>query len=462
MSQCGRAGRALLRLEFLEDRWLPTVLHVGPGEEYAVPSQAAAVAQDGDDVQIDAGLYSGDVAVWKANNLTLEGVGGLAHLDAAGNNAQGKGTWVIQGTNTTVSNIEFSGAMVPDHNGAGIRLDGTGLTVLNCYFHDNEEGLLTGDGANSDILIAYSEFAHNGTNAGSTHNLYVGTVGRFTLLGSYVHDAIIGHEVKSNAQSNYILYNRIQENDTGTASYEIDLPHGGVNYIVGNVIRKGPGSENSTVVTSGEEGASNPVQEFYFINNTVVQDRNNGTYVRVNGTVPTIRLVNNIFAGQYALGSTILSGNTGEQTTNLVEVNPSFVDPSHFDYHLQGNSDAIDAGTYPGTANNGTRLAPLYQYVDQTAVQFRPVDGAIDIGAYEYVASASAVDAPVRHASDTVPVSDAAAAPVSAGAARGDAEAVETGSAPGNAIRAAQHATPVALPSIADLVFANGSDFAAL
>src|SRR5262249_18960925 len=107
MSQYGKAGRVLLRVENLEGRWLPTVLHVGPTEQYKVPSQAAAVAQNGDDVQIDTGLYSGDVAIWRANNLTLEGVGGLAHLDAAGHNAEGKGIWVIKGDHNMVSNIEF-------------------------------------------------------------------------------------------------------------------------------------------------------------------------------------------------------------------------------------------------------------------------------------------------------------------------------------------------------------------
>ena len=58
------------------------VLHVGPGKTYAVPSAAAAVVRDGDIVEIDAGLYAGDVAVWRANRLTLRGVGGTARLRA--------------------------------------------------------------------------------------------------------------------------------------------------------------------------------------------------------------------------------------------------------------------------------------------------------------------------------------------------------------------------------------------
>jgi hypothetical protein len=49
-------------------------LKVGPGKTYKLPSQAAAAARDGDTVEIDAGVYDGDVAVWTANNLVLRGV----------------------------------------------------------------------------------------------------------------------------------------------------------------------------------------------------------------------------------------------------------------------------------------------------------------------------------------------------------------------------------------------------
>jgi hypothetical protein len=385
--QAGRrpVRRTALTVEALEGRCVPAVLSVGPGETYALPSQAAAVAHDGDDVQIDAGLYQGDVAVWRANNLTLEGVGGLAHLDANGRSAQGKAIWVIQGANTTVASVEFSGATVPERNGAGIRQEGAGLTVVGCYFHDNEEGILAGANLSSDITVASSEFAHNGYGDGYSHNLYIGNVRTFTLFASYSHDAKVGHEVKSRANTNYILYNRIQEDATGTASYEIDLPNGGVSYLIGNVIRKGPRSQNSTVITSGEEGATNPVQAFYLINNTVVNDRSAGTYVRVQGTVPTLRLVNNLFAGPFAASSTVLSGNTGALTTNLVAVNPGFADTAHFDYHLTAGSAAVNAGTAPGQADDGTDLTPQYQYVDPTSVEARPVDDTIDIGAYEFV-----------------------------------------------------------------------------
>jgi len=49
------------------------LLQVGPGKVYAVPSAAAAIAESGDVIKIDAGIYDGDVAVWRASNLTICG-----------------------------------------------------------------------------------------------------------------------------------------------------------------------------------------------------------------------------------------------------------------------------------------------------------------------------------------------------------------------------------------------------
>src|SRR6202162_2075394 len=98
------------------------VLQVGPGKPFATPCAAIAAASDGDIIQIDTSItYSGDVCAWSTNNLTITEVGGgRAVVNAAGRNSQGKAIWVIQGNNTTVENIEFTGATVPDLNGAGI------------------------------------------------------------------------------------------------------------------------------------------------------------------------------------------------------------------------------------------------------------------------------------------------------------------------------------------------------
>lgn len=361
------------------------VLQVGPGRAYSVPSQAALAAQDGDTIEIDAGTYPNDWATWKANNLTIRGVGGMAHMQSIGLIANGKAIWVIQGQNTTVEQIEFSGARVADQNGAGIRQEGAGLTVSHCSFHDNENGVLAGDNSGGDIVIEYSEFANNGFGDGYTHNMYINHVRSFTLRYSYSHHAKVGHTVKSRAAENHILYNRIMDETSGTSSYIVDLPNGGTSYLIGNLLQQGPKTENPAIVSYGEEGGSNPDQHLYVVNNTIVNDgASGGTFIRVVGDEPAL-VKNNILVGA---GKPYDGPGSGNLTTNLVTNDAGLMDRAGFDYRLAAGSPAIDAGSDPGAAN-GVALAPTEEYVHPRDRQARPVVGTLDIGAYEYTAPAT-------------------------------------------------------------------------
>jgi len=355
------------------------VIQVGPGKQVTTPSAAAKGARDGDIIEIDAGVYVGDVAVWRANNLVIRGVGGLVQLKAGGNDAEDKAIWVIKGRNTTVERIEFSGAKVRDGNGAGIRQEGDGLTVRHCRFVDNEEGILAGGTLASEILIEYSEFAANGNGEGNTHNMYIGTIKRFTLRYSYSHHAQVGHDVKTRARENFILYNRIMDEANGNSSYEIDIPWGGVTYVIGNVIQQGPQAENPTLLSYGAEALRHPVNELYVVNNTFVNDRpNGGLFVALRAAPSPARLVNNIFAGK----GTVVQG-AAEQKDNLVTNRPGLVDQAKYDYRLAKGSKAIGAGSDPGTVN-GVNLMPVFQYVHPMSMAPRANGKAVDIGAYAY------------------------------------------------------------------------------
>ena len=356
-------------------------LSVGPGRTYATPSAAAAVARDGDVVEIAAGTYA-DIAIWRANNLTIRGVGGYAHLDATGMTIpNGKAIWVIQGRGYTLERIEFSGAAVRDRNGAGIRLEAPGLTVRASYFHDNENGILTGADATSDLVIENTEFARNGAGDGYSHNLYVGAVRSLTMRGCWSHNGRVGHLVKSRAAANYLVANRITD-DGGTASYEIDLPNGGLAVIVGNVIEQAATTQNPAVVTFGEEGATGADQRFFFVNNTVINRRSGGTFVRVAST-PTVATVrNNLFVGT----ATLVSG-TATATTNLTAPATWFVDLARLDVRLVASAGAIDTGSDPGATPMGSAVpvAPAFEYRHPRDTAARTTAGtAIDVGAYEF------------------------------------------------------------------------------
>jgi hypothetical protein len=359
---------------------------VGPGKTYAAPCAAIAAAQDGDVIEIDAGTYSKDVCAIARSNLILRGVGGRAHLDAAGAAYGGKGTWVIQGANTTVENIEFSGAAVPDKNGAGIRQEGDGLVVRNCYFHDNEDGILSG--GHGEILVEASEFAYNGAGDGFSHNMYIGHEKKFTLRWSYSHHAKIGHIVKSRADQNFILENRLMDEADGTSSYTIDLPNGGTSFVIGNLIQQGPMTQNSTIVAYAEEGAINTSADLYVVNNTFVNDRGSGTFLEIAaGATPAV-VRNNIFFG----GGTESSQASAVMAGNFSAGDPLLVDRAGFDYHLEPGSPCVNAGVDPGAAG-AMSLAPDTEYVHPESHEARVIVGVIDIGAYELGGGAPPADA---------------------------------------------------------------------
>ncbi len=362
------------------------VLTVGPGQTYSTVQAAVNAASSGDTIEIYSDTYTGTQgnALIDTNNLTLRGVGATRPiLDAGGTSIQSKAIWVINGSNTTIDFVEFRNCTVPDQNGAGIRQQARDLTVRNCYFHDNENGILGGADTGSTILIEYSEFYNNGYGDGQSHNMYLGNAGTLILRHCWSHHAVVGHEVKTRANVNYIEYNRIT-NETGSASYEINIPNGGTSYIIGNMIEQGTGSGNSGIISYAEEGASNPDQHLYVINNTIVNNRGSGTFVR-NASTTDCLLQNNIFQG----AGTILNG-PGMQVTNWVTSNAYLFNPANYDYHLTASSTgAIDTGSDPGFGL-GYSLTPVYEYLHPTDYQSRPSDATLDIGAYEYPADPTA------------------------------------------------------------------------
>ena len=278
----------------------------------------------------------------------------------------------------TIENIEFSGAKVSGNNGAGIRVEGAGLTIRNCYFHDNENGILTGANETSDILIENTEFSHNGAGDGQSHNMYIGAVRSFTLKYSYSHHAQVGHNVKSRARTNYILYNRIMDEEDGNSSYNIDISNGGIAYVIGNLIEQGQKTENSGMISYGAEGLHSPPNEFYLINNTVVNDRpQGGIFVFVKPGTGPVRIVNNLFIGK---GRIEAAG--GEESHNIMGDKDELISPLTYDYRLKPNAKAVNAGVEPGSAHDFS-LQPTDQYVHKASSEPRPKSGRIDVGAYE-------------------------------------------------------------------------------
>jgi hypothetical protein len=383
-------------------------LEVGPSGAYATPCAAIAAAAAGDTIQVDAsGSYDGDTCAWSTDNLTVVGVNGRPKIDLTGvTPAMMKGIFTISATNATIDNFELSGAAIDegdaagDNNGAGIRHQGTNLTVKNCYIHDNQDGILGAPAtANTGaVTIENTELYNNGAGDGYTHNMYLGDYATVTVQYSYSHHSIVGHLLKSRAYASFILYNRLSDELGGTGSYELDLPNAGTAYVIGNVIEQSAATENPTIVTYGEEGVPTGYDaHLYVVNNTVVNDLMSGTFVN-NASSTGALLINNIFYG----GGTVDSSSTDTLTTNFSSGNPMFVDEATLDVHLLAGSPCIDEGTVPGKVG-AVSLEPAFEYVQPVSGEPRAIVGkAIDIGAYEYgLADAGTTDAGTTDAGTT-------------------------------------------------------------
>jgi hypothetical protein len=116
-------------------------------------------------------------------DISIIGVGGMAHFVCNGPIPNGKGI-LVTNAKVALDHLEFSGATVADGNGAGVRFDGGNLTITNCYFHNNQDGLLASPAPKGTITVDASEFARNGTGDGLTHNIYVGRIATFTITNS--------------------------------------------------------------------------------------------------------------------------------------------------------------------------------------------------------------------------------------------------------------------------------------
>jgi hypothetical protein len=357
---------------------------VGPARQYTQPSQVANLVAAGDTIDIDPGLYPGDVCTWTADRLLLRCTAAplqYAHLRADGQNAGGKAIWVIKGDSVQVQGIEFSLCQVPDHNGAGIRAEGQHLFIKYCFFHHNEMGILTNNDPEAEYVIEHSEFAYNGYGDGYSHNVYVGKVKRLVFQYNYSHHGKVGHLLKSRARYNIIRYNRLSDEPGADASREIDLPNGGVAIITGNLIQQSAESQNDNIVGYGMEGLSNPgPHHLILVHNTLVNQRPSGRFVQFPAGLDTLTLWNNLLAGPGALVDAPAWPTHTDSAGNLIIPNlnmAGLADYNQFDYHLLATSPALNAGA------PNPPFAPVYSYLHPMQGQVRTPEGAPDAGAYE-------------------------------------------------------------------------------
>ena len=420
------------------------VLTVGPpgsGKTYTSVCEAwanatATTGSSPDTLEIDGDAPGGGQAVYYFNpnlggnevcnigkSIKLLGVGTLRPLLTRQNSAPVSASHGFLRPTAgyfTAENIEFSNAKCADNCqpiwGEAVLPQ---VTIKNCYFHDNDNGLLTGNDTRSselrtnNILIENSEFSHNGRGDGNTHNVYIGESYSLTFRYNFSHDSYGGQLLKSRAGINYVTYNNFVDSigsnyptTQGWSNQELDFSNGGRVYVIGNVIRQGENyypanasPPNSNLLTFYAEGPTytatpNIYQQLYVINNTFVNARtdNQAQFVRPFYQTPTELVIkNNIFAGPgtvYMQHNTAQSNPTGNSIYSTV-AGASFVNAGGLDFRLQSGSSAVDATTLQGTLPSGGGADTMSTNVDKqyahprTFITRSVVGSAFDNGAYE-------------------------------------------------------------------------------
>jgi hypothetical protein len=250
----------------------------------AALEQAATRAKKGETIVLAAGRY--DLTDLKIpRDLTLKGDGEVVFYTSRPTE---KGILnPLWDASLRVENIRFEGARAPDLNGAGIRHDGLNLTVVNCIFVANEDGILATGQDHGVITITGSAFINNGYGDGYSHAVYAASGKTLDISASRFVGTRIGHHVKSLAATTRVTGSSFDDAD-GKTSYAVDASRGGAVTISGNSFIQAADADNSTLFNYDQTRGGN-ADALVITGNRVVNRNRNGRLLRnETGVTPVI------------------------------------------------------------------------------------------------------------------------------------------------------------------------------
>ena len=228
------------------------------GQGFVTLQQAVDAIGDGEGtIRIAPGNWR-QCAVQSAGYITYTGeVPGQSLL--GGTACEGKALLVLRGRGARVEGLVLADVSVGDGNGAGIRLEKGPLHISQTWFRDSQQGILTVNGVDSEMVIDKSTFTRLGTcehSAGCAHSIYAGDYGSVTVTRSRFEQGRGGHYYKSRAGRNVVVDNSFDDSKGRATNYMIDLPNGGIGEIRDNWFVQGADKGNwSALIAVGAEGA---------------------------------------------------------------------------------------------------------------------------------------------------------------------------------------------------------------
>jgi hypothetical protein len=274
-------------------------------QAYSSLQSAADAVSMGEVIHVGPGIY-GEGFTLRQDHVTVVGIGHVILDNAA---VAGKGAMVIQGDFTRITNIECRNTAVRDRNGACVRLAGKHLELEHVYFHDSEQGILSGPNP-GQVEVRDSRFERLGE-SGRAHGIYLsGGEGALTLVNSQILSSRRqGHEVKSRLSRLHIDRSVIASLN-GEDSRLVDLPHGGEVVIENSVLQQGPRSSNRDVIGFGVEGRLHSKHSMKLRNNVIIMERPGGNILVHDKTDSSkLEIINNVIIG---------SGSEAYEEDNLV------------------------------------------------------------------------------------------------------------------------------------------------
>ena len=410
--------------------------YVGPSRTYKNLTAVQAALAPGDTVLVDGNAtYPSaiiDVSGTPTAPITFQGVrvaGARPIISGGTNTIEGRGNHVV------ISGFEITGGSArcyfhhSDH-----------VTLSDSYVHDCPNGVLGADSGSGSLTMESVEIYRCG---GGTlnHSVYMATNETdwpgsvFRMQHCYVHDGTGGNAVKSRAERNEIYYNWIEASASQYRVLELIGPDPDVNGntttredgdVVGNVLWGR--ASGVPFIRVGTDRASpydgSTFGRYRFVNNDIISTGTSAVFFPF-GWVDSIEAHNNAFynasggsvnmrdTSNSASGTPPAYGNglgnptsyygtnnwapTG--TTNIpagwavtTGASPGFTDVGAFDLAPTSSSPLRDAGgaapafaahPFPNPVFPPAFEPPAHALTATPAA--RPVNGTIDVGAYEFV-----------------------------------------------------------------------------
>lgn len=406
---------------------LGATYQVGPGKPFADLNAVKNMLAPGDIVEVDGDAsYPGGVVFQNpgtaAQKITIRGI-----------RINGKRPALSGGNNTIEAQADHYVFEALDLSGGTSRCfyhHADDITLRDSVVHDcPKQGILGADNDSGSFLLEYTE-VYNAGGGTFDHQIYMATNENdhpgsvFRMQYCYIHDANGGNALKSRAERNEIYYNWIE----GALYHELELigpdPAGGVSEgaaredsdVVGNVLRK---RNDFAVVRFGGDGTGQSNGRYRFVNNTVITMPGGGAVFRLFDGLESVEMHNNVFFAEgggtvnllrqveaaWTTGQSLIAGSNnwvmegamntpGAWTGTIVGADPGFMDFAADDLRIGMSSALVNAGAsstsgpsgydFPMPLDKAAWHPPLHQVEASGAAEKRPVDGAMDIGAYEY------------------------------------------------------------------------------